>query len=965
MLVEDAATKLWMGLTESDRAGCFELAKVLVLGEGVPRFVKQKSAMALVAVGKAGWPRECPAFLDTVLVWIGARPTCVSGLDVLRVTAEEFASDRAKLTVERKAELSAALGAQMPSIFAALFGVLEGVARAHLPFAAPYEGRFVPSLMNQNAEDACMAVAALEGLAQLVACLPPKDHVPATLYELLFMFTWETGPVGVAALACLGEILSRHCFPRDFAHFILRVFNHQLVLLKSLADAKAVENLDEAYSQKLTYFIEIFVGQHFRRVMQNPEARVDEFLSLFFSFTFGHTRPEAFLECVDVWDAFLEDAVERLRESEQPAVQEAMRALLSKYGPGLVALFDALLLRSRFTTNPVLAELDDEDRDQETGLTEQSAYTSKCVTVMEKVTECFLEECVGRISLDFAAVMAQFRAAAGAILAGGALPEQALNVLRDVPAALRLLGQLGPKFCDRFETFLPTGFSLLGAVLEAVEFTESHLLAPGALPERSKARTLVGGVAKAGVSVLHAFGRLLSMSSQQHAAGHALLVAQLPPLISQIVRVIAKLLQPTVPGDVALTAATLLSSLVSSVRPAFLVSLPEMRDLIMNAEALARGQNDDVAYALFQGVVAALVIYATVHKAPESAGAVAGFLASPLAEYRALVAAPRPNASPLIARSVRILHAAISSVRSEKVAAKTLVYEAVGDAIQGTLPLVAGYISDVAVVSEVTGLFLILIETMPSLAGPALIEQALTVLLSGFRANLRTVLSEATPANQRLVARALELLSTVSRDHNARGLVAPIASLAVEVVHPESRGSAMREEVAPLISDLLFNLMDTHWKVLAAGNDPATSALHARMVVLLCSTLAEHTEPSLCRTSLSALAELNGHHHLFRSEAFQACAHAFLATLLTALVDGSHGTLKEEIADTLFAVAENNLGHFCSDFLPAFLAQITDPAEAAQIAARFSRENDLPTFAASLDKMVADIRFVKSLKPKW
>jgi hypothetical protein len=81
------------------------------------------------------------------------------------------------------------------------------------------------------------------------------------------------------------------------------------------------------------------------------------------------------------------------------------------------------------------------------------------------------------------------------------------------------------------------------------------------------------------------------------------------------------------------------------------------------------------------------------------------------------------------------------------------------------------------------------------------------------------------------------------------------------------------------------------------------------------------------------------------------------------LVAKSHNLLREEIGLAVYNMAATDFPGFFASFLPAFLAaqEQLDPNQRAILAAAFSQQTDIPTFAASLDRFVTDLRVYQTL----
>jgi hypothetical protein len=82
------------------------------------------------------------------------------------------------------------------------------------------------------------------------------------------------------------------------------------------------------------------------------------------------------------------------------------------------------------------------------------------------------------------------------------------------------------------------------------------------------------------------------------------------------------------------------------------------------------------------------------------------------------------------------------------------------------------------------------------------------------------------------------------------------------------------------------------------------------------------------------------------------------------LLAKSHNLLREEIGLAVYSMAATDFPGFFARFLPAYLAatpQLDDSQRQMLLATGFRQETDLPTFAASLERFVTDIRFYQTV----
>ena len=85
--------------------------------------------------------------------------------------------------------------------------------------------------------------------------------------------------------------------------------------------------------------------------------------------------------------------------------------------------------------------------------------------------------------------------------------------------------------------------------------------------------------------------------------------------------------------------------------------------------------------------------------------------------------------------------------------------------------------------------------------------------------------------------------------------------------------------------------------------------------------------------------------------------------VIQVLIAKSHNLLREEIGLAVYNMAATDFPGYFASFLPAFLAATgqLDDSQRQILAAGFRPETDLPTFAASLDRFVTDLRFYQTV----
>ena len=123
------------------------------------------------------------------------------------------------------------------------------------------------------------------------------------------------GDIGALAMSCFNEMLSRNCAPVEFEEYLLKLFASTMQLLVKVTTQKGTDNplqdLVEGYNEKFSEFLDLFVTIHLRRLENNPQFQITDFLMLLFRFTFLQPSSEGFVRCLDICTAFLDILLQR------------------------------------------------------------------------------------------------------------------------------------------------------------------------------------------------------------------------------------------------------------------------------------------------------------------------------------------------------------------------------------------------------------------------------------------------------------------------------------------------------------------------------------------------------------------------------------------------------------------------------------------------------------------------------
>ncbi|KAG1691812.1 hypothetical protein DVH05_026187 [Phytophthora capsici] len=377
--LEEYVAKKWLHFPASEQLHIrqfvwdYLLASSNASGGSQVAFVRRKLRKVLADIAKLQWRGEeaasprpddarWPDFMTQVEALVMDERTRENGLELLSVVAEEFGRDDAMVLAIVKRQAKARLIAQLPSVLALLANVLKScshllqVGDAHV-------------VVEQDR----LANVALTTLNSLITWAPVASHVNEAWISLLFELarSWE-GVFGrgftshmcvssATALQCLAELMSKRFEPVKVDEIVGQVMFGLCPLLQKTVEDQLIGRATEQYLDKLSEFVELFLTQHLKR-LENPKYGdiLPTFLQSVHAFTTKQPHVEGFLNCLSVWEVFV-SYIEEI-EQDEGAANERVRAVLTAYEKGLVAVMLHLVERVTYESNRnQLDELDDGD----------------------------------------------------------------------------------------------------------------------------------------------------------------------------------------------------------------------------------------------------------------------------------------------------------------------------------------------------------------------------------------------------------------------------------------------------------------------------------------------------------------------------------------------------------------------------------------------------------------------------
>ncbi|XP_022444151.1 exportin-6 isoform X4 [Delphinapterus leucas] len=992
---ENLINKMWLGVPSQDKMEIRSCLPKLLLAhhKTLPYFIRNKLCKVIVDIGRQDWPMFYHDFFTNILQLIQSPVTTPLGLIMLKTTSEELACPREDLSVARKEELRKLLLEQVQTVLGLLTGILETVWDKHSVTAAtpppsPTSGESgdllsnllqSPSsakLLNQpipilDVESEYICSLALECLAHLFSWIPLSASITPSLLTTIFHFArfgcdirarkmasvngssqncvlgQERGRLGVLAMSCINELMSKNCVPMEFEEYLLRMFQQTFYLLQKITkDNNAhtvksrLEELDESYIEKFTDFLRLFVSVHLRRIESYSQFPVVEFLTLLFKYTFHQPTHEGYFSCLDIWTLFLDYLTSKIKSRLGDK-----EAVLNRYEDALVLLLTEVLNRIQFRYNQAqLEELDDEtlDDDQQT---EWQRYLRQSLEVVAKVMELLPTHAFSTLfpvlqdNLEVYLGLQQFIVTSAS---GHRLNITAENdcrrlhcSLRDLSSLLQAVGRLAEYFIG--DVFVVRFSDALTVVERLVKVTLY-----GSQIKLYNIETAVPSVLKPDLIDVHAQS-LAALQAYSHwlaqycSEAHRQNTQQFVTLISTTMDAVTPLISTKVQDKLLLSACHLLVSLATTVRPVFLISIPAVQKVFNRITDASAQRLVDKAQVLVCRALSNILLLPWPNL-PE-------------------------NEQQWPVRSIN--HASLISALSRDY--HNLKPNAV--APQRKMPL------DDNVTDEMLSFFLTLFRGLRVQMGVPFTEQIIQTFLNMFtREQLAESILHEGSTGCRVVEKFLKILQVVVQEPGQvfKPFLPSIISLCMEQVYPIIAERPSPDVKAELF-ELLFRTLHHNWRyffkstVLASvqrgiaeeqmENEPQFSAI---MQAFGQSFL--QPDIHLFKQNLFYLETLNTKQKLYHKKIFRTTMlFQFVNVLLQVLVHKSHDLLQEEIGIAIYNMASVDFDGFFAAFLPEFLTSC-DGVDANQknvLGRNFKMDRDLPSFTQSVHRLVNDLRYYR------
>ncbi|XP_077590273.1 exportin-6 [Stigmatopora nigra] len=805
--------------------------------------------------------------------------------------------------------------------------------------------------------------------------------------------------LGVLAMTCVNELVSKNCVPMDFEEYLLRMFQQTFFLLQRLTrenNAHTVKNrlqeLDESYLEKFTDFLRLFVSVHLRRIESSPQFPIVEFLALLFKYTFNQPTHEGYFACLDIWCVFLDflttKIISRLSDRE---------SVLNRYKDALVLLLREVLNRVQFRYNQVqLEELDDEalDDDQQT---EWQKYLRQSLEVVAKVMELLPSHAFSTLfpilqeNLDVYLGLQQFIVTTGT--------SRRLNItaendcrrlhcsLRDLSSLLQAVGRLAEHFIGEI---FPSRFNDALAVVERLV----EMICYGSRNSFYDLETAVPSVLKPDLIDVHAqaLAALQAYShwlAQFYSEVHNQNQSQFVNLITSAMDASSPLITTKVPEKLQLCACHLMVSITFTVRPVFMVTLPAVQNVF---NLITQNQTRRLPLEAHLLVCRALsnMLLLPWPNLPESdqqwqtrSSNHANMLVALTREYRMLrgtvdISPRRPemhDLKPVIQQTLPVLRDIVDSISGESTKSRQICYQSLQESVQVSLSLFPVFIQQPDVTDEMMAFFLTLFQALRVQMGVPFTGQILHTFLSLFtREQLAASILQEGSSGCRVVQKFLKILQVVVQEPGQafKPFLPSILSLCMEQVYPVVAERSSPDVKAEMF-ELLYQILHQNWRYFfktsiltsVQRGAPEDAMENETQFVAAMQAFGQsflQSDIHIFKQNISYLESLNSKHKLYHRKLFRtSMLFHFINVLLQVLLHKSHDLLQEEITMAIYNMASVDFDAFYSSFMPEFLnsCQGVDTNQRGVLARNFKMERDLPSFTQSVQRLVNDLRYYR------
>lgn len=575
-------------------------------GQPLPSFALLKCCKLLAGIAQLDAPQTESQLLQDAITLVDRPLTTSVGLQLLQITLEEFTQPKEDLPAARRLPMLKHITNNLDALVGCLTRILSRTVRQmvghtnHTPPPSPTHGScggiksnaaystadllsntpcvgpqhsciqlaatvlHIPCDLPESESTGGLATNASDNLRQIEQALhcvnvlfawlptPNLSQVHPSLFQALFICCTagcgcvSVQPLAPLALACLNELLAKHCAPSSSQIFHSHALEPMFVLLRAIvapvpADA-FFTRLDEKLRAKMIDLLRSFIGNHLFRYRNEPQ-RVLQFTQLMLAFTLRFGYEEQFLDTLELWTILL-DQLDVMPSSQLQQYSETLRSLANELLFRLQMRFNRSKLQVLDQERGSAEHGDLFDDDHEASVTISGDYNESDLSEAESEFERFV-----RRNLQLLARLAYFEPQHCVQLAQHCLDEtlsvygrlqpliqlvnnrtilnlqeakssqiqELQNALDDLLLSLRLIEHLAPLLIEEnFETRFESSRDLVARLLQALAMTQELRLSECNCGQASVYQSLVRvhvGLWKAIQSNLGWFSSFLAFSA--------------------------------------------------------------------------------------------------------------------------------------------------------------------------------------------------------------------------------------------------------------------------------------------------------------------------------------------------------------------------------------------------------------------------------------------------------------------
>ncbi|XP_013401009.1 exportin-6-like [Lingula anatina] len=903
-------------------------------------------------------------------------------------------------------------------------------------FSSPAKTIKYESIPPLDSESHHTCVLALNCLSHLFSWIPLSTTITPNLLSTIFHFaafgcesasvhnrssggvssdlngsyTTDSESLGVLAMCCINELLSKNCVPQEFEDFLLQMFQQTFYLLQRLtkestttSSGNKLEELDESYIEKFTEFLRLFVSIHLRRFEDTNSFPVLEFLALLFKYTFKQPTHEGYYGCLDIWTIFLDYLNVKLTNRALD-----VNAIISKYKEALVSLVSQILQKLQFRFNQSQLEtLDDETLDDDSE-TEWQHFLRQSLENVAKVAEILPPDVFRIVYQPFSDNMEIYLGLEQFLTNG---PQgRKLNIpaenecrrlhcsMRDLSSSLQALGRLVDHFIGEFfSQRLHDAQTLISKVVQCCVY--------GTKVKLYEVSTFAQNVLHADFIEVHAQA-LAAMKAYSHwlaeyyveSYKHQEQRQKCEQLIMTVVHTCIPLFEKEIPDKIVHSAAHLLLTLMTTVRPAFLLRLPEIQTLYNKAsQGSCADLTTEVQLLLYRALSNHLLLpWPNLAEGDQDWQSRAAhhetFIKQLTTQYQQLKTMEslaqskslQDQAKPCVKWTLQLLTDQVSSIAADVVKSKQICCQSIHELIQTTMTLFPVYMHQTDVLDDMLGFFLTVFEGLRVQMGVSFTERTIQTFMSLFtREQLSEIITNETSTGFRVVEKFLKILQFVVQEPGAafRAFLPGIIVICMDQIYP-LLAQRPTPDIKATFYELLYIILLHNWRyffkpgVVNARSSIQTAAIAAtskqneqvehqpQFISILQAFGQSFLQPDIgiFRQNLEYLEELNEKWKLYQKNIFkEVMLFQFLNVFIQVLIHRSHDLLQEEIGITIYNMAAVDFDKFYSAFLPQFLngTEGLDENQRTILAQNFEVDKDLPTFTQNVHRLVNDLRYYR------